>query len=90
MVLQEFSSPHRTMSMSQSGISVTPVAVAWNGSSIVTLTTRDAFGNPLSGSGRTVVLCAEHVWSLGGASPPPNLMEVKGKRLARAVPRGVV
>ena len=35
-------------------------------------------------------MCAEHVWSLGGASPPPNLMEVKGKRLARATPRGVV
>ena len=28
--------------------------------------------------------CAEHVRQLGGVSPPPNLMEVKGKRLARA------
>ena len=33
---------------------------------------------------RRAASCAEHVWSLGGASPPPNLMEVKGKRLARA------
>ena len=35
-------------------------------------------------------LCAEHVWSLGGGSPPPNLMEVKGKRLARATSRDAV
>ncbi|MCB0358662.1 MAG: hypothetical protein KDD44_03475, partial [Bdellovibrionales bacterium] len=35
-------------------------------------------------------LCAEHVWQLGGASPPSNLMEVKDKRLARASPRGGV
>ena len=40
--------------------------------------------------GPTYVDCAEHVWQLGGASPPPNLMEVKGKRLARASPRGGV
>jgi hypothetical protein len=35
-------------------------------------------------------LCAEHVRWLGGESPPPNLMEVKGKRLARAASQGVV
>src|SRR4051794_13729597 len=37
-----------------------------------------------------VLLCAEHVRQLGGASPLHNLMEVKCQRSARASPRGGV
>jgi len=36
--------------------------------------------------GLPMSMCAEHVRESGGESPLPNLMEVKGKRSARALP----